>query len=266
MSAPQRRQSRGARPRTLAIDIGGTHVKASVLDPVGKMLATETIEPTPHPTTPRALLGAIVRLTDRLPPFDRISAGFPGYVKRNVIHTAPNLGTELWRDFALADALMARFGKPARILNDADVQGLGVISGSGLECVLTLGTGVGSSLFYNGRLLPHLELGQHPIRHKLTYDRYLGDAVRRKKGRAKWNEHLKKALVIVATLVNYDTLYLGGGNATRIDFKLPTNVKLAANVNGITGGIHLWDSALDELFEPMSASDARAQAKRPRNL
>jgi polyphosphate glucokinase len=254
------------RPRTLAIDIGGTHVKASVLDPAGKMLAAEVLEPTPHPTTPRALLGAIARLTDKLPPFERISAGFPGYVKRNVVYTAPNLGTEHWHEFALADALAMRFGKPARILNDADVQGLGVIAGKGLECVLTLGTGIGSSLFYNGRLLPHLELGQHPIRNRLTYDRYLGDAVRRRKGRKKWNARLKKALTIVATLVNYDTLYLGGGNSMRIDFKLPKNVKLAANVNGITGGIHLWKPELDELFAPISGPDARAAAKHTRNL
>lgn len=268
MSASRRRarSSKRGRPRTLAIDIGGTHVKASVLDPAGKMLAAEVMEATPHPTSPRALLGAIARLAEQLPPFERISAGFPGYVKRNVVYTAPNLGTDLWREFALAEALSARFGKPARILNDADVQGLGVIAGRGLECVLTLGTGIGSSLFYNGRLLPHLELGQHPIHGKLTYDRYLGDAVRRRKGRKKWNARLKKALVIVATLVNYDALYLGGGNAARIDFELPDNVKPAANVNGITGGIHLWRPELDELFQPVAGPDARAEAKRTRNL
>jgi polyphosphate glucokinase len=152
MSAKRGKKPDSARPRTLAIDIGGTHVKASVLDPAGKMLAPEVMEATPHPATPRALLGTIARLVDQLPPFERISAGFPGYVKRNVVFTAPNLGTPTWRGFALADALAARFGKPARILNDADVQGLGVISGQGLECVLTLGTGIGSSLFYNGRL------------------------------------------------------------------------------------------------------------------
>jgi polyphosphate glucokinase len=258
MSAKRRGRRLGAQPRTLAIDIGGTHVKASVLDATGKMLAPEKLEPTPHPATPRALLGAIARLADQLPAFERISAGFPGYVKRNVVYTAPNLGTEFWRGFALADALTARFGKPARILNDADVQGLGVISGRGFECVLTLGTGIGSSFFYNGRLLPHLELGQHPIRQGLTYDGYLGDAVRRQKGRAKWNNRLKKALGIVATLTNCDMLHLGGGNANRIDFKLPKNVKLAANVHGITGGIHLWNPALDELFTAISGADARA--------
>jgi polyphosphate glucokinase len=258
-----KRSSAATRPRTLAIDIGGSHIKASVLDPAGKMLAAEVFEPTPHPTTPRALLGTVGRLADRLPAFERISAGFPGYVKRNVVYTAPNLGTEQWQGFALADALTARFGKPARILNDADVQGLGVISGKGFECVLTLGTGIGSSFFYNGRLLPHLELGQHPIRRNLTYDRYIGDAVRRGKGRKKWNVRLKKALAIVTTLVNYDTLHLGGGNAQRIDFKLPPHVKLAANVNGIIGGVHLWKPELDDLFMPMGGPDARAGMRQP---
>jgi polyphosphate glucokinase len=257
MSAKRGKRSSATRPRTLAIDIGGSHIKASVLDLAGKMLAAEVAEPTPHPTTPRAVLGAVARLTDQLPAFERISAGFPGYVKRNVVYTAPNLGTEHWRGFALAEALTARFGRPARILNDADVQGLGVISGKGFECVLTLGTGIGSSFFYNGRLLPHLELGQHPLRHNLTYDRYIGDAVRRRKGRKKWNARLKKALAIVTILVNYDTLHLGGGNAQRIDFKLPRNVTLAANVNGITGGIHLWKPELAELFTPMGRPDAR---------
>ncbi|HVA12063.1 MAG TPA: ROK family protein [Stellaceae bacterium] len=251
MSAKRVGRAPVTRPRTLAIDIGGSHVKASVLNPAGKMLAAEVMEATPHPAMPRALLAAVARLTDKLPEFERISAGFPGYVKRNVVYTAPNLGTQFWRGFALADALTTRFGKPARILNDADVQGLGVVSGAGLECVLTLGTGIGSSFFYNGRLLPHLELGQHPLRHGLTYDGYIGDAVRRGEGRRRWNARLKKTLAIVATFVNYDTLYLGGGNAMRIDFKLPENVKIAANVNGITGGFHLWDSALDELFEPI---------------
>lgn len=248
MSVKSKPRSKSARPRTLAVDVGGTNVKASVLGADGKMLAPRVMEPTPKPAMPRALLGTIARLTEQLPAFERISVGFPGYVKRNVVYTAPNLGTDFWHHFELADALKARFGKPARILNDADVQGLGVIAGKGLECVLTLGTGIGSSLFYNGRLLPHLELGQHPVWKNLTYDHYIGDAVRRGKGIKKWNARLKIALRFVETLVNYDTLYLGGGNAKRIEFKLPKNMKIAGNINGITGGIHLWQRQLDDLF------------------
>src|SRR5262249_13666591 len=117
-------------------------------------------------------------------------------------------------------------------------------------------------LFLNGRLLPHLELGQHPIKHSLSYDKYIGDAVRRRKGLRKWNQRLKKALAAVETLINYDTLYLGGGNAARISFPLPSNVKLASNVNGITGGIHLWNPDLDELFAPAPKIVRRGSEKR----
>jgi polyphosphate glucokinase len=233
---------------TLAIDIGGTHIKGSVLDAGGQMAASEMRRATPAHPAPPAVLSVIASLAEELPAFDRISAGFPGYVRQGVVRTAPNLGTPAWHDFALAQALADRLKKPARILNDADVQGLGVIDGRGLECVLTLGTGVGSALFFDGRLLPHLELGQHPIHKKKTYDEYLGDAVLKRKGRERWNRRMRRAITIVETLINYDTLHLGGGNARLIDFDLPANVKLAANSGGITGGIRLWDPAFDDFF------------------
>ncbi len=235
-------------PHTLAIDIGGTHVKASVLDPKGRMIAPELRHPTPRRAIPPRILEVIIALAEQLPPFDRISVGFPGYVEGGRIRTAPNLGTRHWRGFALADALANHLRKPARVLNDADVQGLGVIDGRGLECVLTLGTGVGSALFDDGRLLPHLELGQHPIGNHKTYDQYLGDATLKAIGRQLWNRRLRRAIDIVATLTNYDRLHLGGGNAAAIRFALPENVKIAANAGGITGGIKLWDEAFDDLF------------------
>jgi polyphosphate glucokinase len=237
-----------SQPHTLAIDIGGTHIKASVLDEAGRMVAAEEHLPTPSDATPAAVLGVIAALAARLPAYDRVSAGFPGYVDKGRVKTAPNLGTEAWRGFALADALSERLKKPARLLNDADVQGLGVIAGKGLEFVLTLGTGVGSAFFKEGRLLPHLELGQHPIRKRKTYDVYLGDAALKRKGPERWNRRLRRAIGIVETLVNYDTLYLGGGNAHAINFELPRNVKRADNTGGITGGVKLWDRSLDDLF------------------
>ncbi len=235
-------------PSTLAIDIGGTRIKASVLDAAGRMVAPEAHLPTPSDATPKAILGVIATLAKRLPDFDRVSAGFPGYVVKGRVKMAPNLGTAAWRDFALAEALAGRLEKPARVLNDADVQGLGVIASEGLEFVLTLGTGVGSAFFKEGRLLPHLELGQHPIRKRKTYDVYLGDAALKRKGPERWNRRLRRAIAIVETLVNYDTLYLGGGNAHAINFDLPKNVKRADNTAGITGGVKLWDRALDEFF------------------
>jgi polyphosphate glucokinase len=242
------RTASARRPFTLAIDIGGSHVKASVLDRDSKMVAQEARVTTPRPATPRALLQAIVQLTRVLPTYDRVSAGFPGYVRDGRVHTAPNLGTSSWAGFRLNRALARRLKKPARVLNDADVQGLGAISGRGIECVLTLGTGIGSSLFQDGQLLPHLELGQHPIAKGMTYDQYLGNAALKKHGTHHWNRRLRKAIAIVRTLTNFDTLHLGGGNARLIDFKLPPRVKVAPNADGITGGVRLWDSTLDEAF------------------
>jgi polyphosphate glucokinase len=234
--------------KTLAVDIGGSHVKASILDSDGRMIAEELRVTTPYLPPPRVMIDLIADLTKQLPDFDRISAGFPGYVARGRVRTAPNLGTEQWRDFPLAEALAERLGKPARVLNDADVQGLGVIDGYGLECVLTLGTGIGSSLFLEGKLLPHLELGQHPVWKKKTYDQYIGDAVLKRKGAVKWNRRLRRVIAIVDTLVNFDTLHLGGGNAAAINFELPKNVKLASNSGGITGGVRLWDERLQSYF------------------
>lgn len=246
-------------PKTLAVDIGGTHVKASVLDTEGRMVAAEVHVATPPLPPPDVMVELIAGLAKKLPDFDRVSAGFPGYIARGGhVRTAPNLGTGQWRGFPLAEALAERLGKPARVLNDADVQGLGVIDGVGLECVLTLGTGIGSSLFLNGKLLPHLELGQHPIWKKKTYDQYLGDAVLKGKGAAKWNRRLRKVIAIVETLVNYDTLHLGGGNAAAIHIALPQNVKRASNSGGITGGVRLWDEQLQSYFsdEPLTPASA----------
>jgi polyphosphate glucokinase len=230
--------------KTLAIDIGGTGLKASVLDQDGKMLVERARVPTPHPSRPKDILAALEGLAKQLPPFDRISAGFPGVVRRGKILTAPHLGTKDWHQFALQDELTKRFGKPARIENDAEVQGLGIIAGKGLEVVLTLGTGIGSAVFDEGRMTPHLELAHHPIHKSGTYDDYIGDEARKSVGKKKWARRVLKTVDIVRTLLNYDMLYLGGGNSANLDVDLPAHVKLASNDGGITGGIRLWDDSV----------------------
>lgn len=234
----------GSGPHTLAIDIGGTGLKASVLDAEGRMLVKRVRTPTPVPSTPAAVLGALDGLIKPLPPFDRISIGFPGVVRRGAVITAPNLGTKAWRRFALQDEISKLFGKPARLENDAEVAGLGMIDGKGLEVVITLGTGFGTAIFSDGRMTPHLELAHHPVRKSETYDQYVGDAAMKAVGKKRWNRRVLRVIVIVRTLLNYDTLHIGGGNATHIDFKLPKNVCLASNEKGITGGIRLWDEGV----------------------
>jgi len=227
----------------LAIDIGGTGLKASILDRYGRMILDPVHLPTPYPCTPRILLGALVKLTAPLPSHDRISIGFPGVVRGGRVVTAPHFGNKAWRGYPLEAAASERLKRPARLLNDAEVQGLGIIAGRGLEVVLTLGTGVGSAVFADGWLAPHLELAHHPLHNGKTYNEYAGNEALHRHGKKKWHRRVLNMIEIVESLLNYDVLYLGGGNARHLTVHLPRNVRTASNANGITGGIHLWDEA-----------------------
>jgi polyphosphate glucokinase len=231
-------------PRTLAIDIGGTGLKASVVDDSGNMLEKRVRVATPNPCTPDILVKALVGLTAPLKSYDRVSIGFPGVVRDGRIITAPHFKGKAWGDYPLAAILARRFGKPARLLNDAEVQGLGIVKGRGLEVVLTLGTGLGSAIFSNGALTPHLELAHHPIRKGETYNDYVGNAARRAIGSKRWNKRVRKTIEIVYALLHYDVLHLGGGNAANVTVDLPDNVHIASNDAGITGGIRLWDEVV----------------------
>lgn len=235
-------------PLTLAIDVGGTHLKASVLAADGAMIEQPIHVPTPHPSKPDVVVSLLVNMVKPLGVYDRISIGFPGVVRRGRVLSAPNLGTADWHGYALPAALQKSLGKPVRMMNDATVQGLGVITGRGLECVITLGTGMGFALFDRGYPAPHLELSQHPVHKGDTYDQWIGDVALKDAGTKTWNRRVKKAIGIIATLVNYDTLAIGGGNARKIEFKLPENVRTVSNDAGITGGIRLWDALLDPVF------------------
>jgi polyphosphate glucokinase len=244
-------------PHTLAVDVGGTGVKASVLDATGHLEHERVRMPTPYPLTPQILITTIDGLVRSLPAFDRISVGFPGMVRDGRILTAPHFlssegadgkpETELvaaWNAFDLRSALTTAFAKPAKVANDADLQGAAVVTGEGLELVATLGTGIGTGLFYKGRLCPHLELAQHPFRGNKTYNEYLGDAARQKLGNAKWNKRVRRMIATLDILLRWDHLYLGGGNAARVKGSLPDRVSLIDNDAGILGGIRLWDRDL----------------------
>jgi polyphosphate glucokinase len=226
--------------RTLGIDIGGTGLKALILDAHGKPLTDRARVETPRPATPTAVLRALEKLVEPLGTFDRVSCGFPGVVFEGVVKTAPNLHPA-WRGFRLADMLAKRLHKPARALNDAGVQGFGVVEGAGLEMVLTLGTGLGCALFYEGTYIPNLELAHHPFRKGKTYEELLGAAALAHAGKKKWNRHVAEALAQIEPVWNPDRIYLGGGNAKHLTLTLPANVRITSNVAGLLGGIALWD-------------------------
>ncbi len=217
--------------RTLAIDVGGTHLKATVVDDGGHFLAEPVRVNTPVGSSPRAFVKALAKLVAPLGDYDRVSVGFPGAIKNGHVLTAPNLGNKRWAGFELEAALNKVLGKPVRLANDADIQGLAVISGKGLEMIITLGTGFGTGMYVDGRLAPHIELGRHPSRKGMSYDEYVGNAARKR---------VKRAIAQIRDLVNFDHLYVGGGNAKRIDFTPGADVTIVPNTAGMAGGAGLW--------------------------
>ena len=233
---------------TLAIDVGGTRLKAGLLDRNGDMVAGPNRIDTPPKPDPQTVVDALAALAAPLGVFDRISVGFPGVVRQGQVLTAPNLGTSDWRHFPLASALAEKLGKPVRLLNDAEVQGLGVIARQGLECVITLGTGMGFALFQDGRPAPHLELSHHPIHKGKTYDQFIGADAFHAVGHNRWNRRLRRVLTAIEILAGFDKLYIGGGNAKHIAVDLADNIQVVSNVAGITGGVRLWDKSLDGMF------------------
>jgi polyphosphate glucokinase len=228
----------------LAIDIGGTGLKAAIVDAQGHMRTERVRIATPHPCPPAVLVDTlhtlVAPLIEQYSP-TRVSIGFPGFVRDNHVLTAPHLGLEDWNNVPLAQMLGERLGIGAvRLINDAEMQGFAAIEGQGLEFVLTLGTGAGTALFRDGELMPHLELAHHPVSKKHAYDEYIGDAARRKAGNKRWNQRVQKVIGILESLVHYDKLWIGGGNAQRLDFDLPPNVATVPNDRGIEGGARLW--------------------------
>jgi polyphosphate glucokinase len=240
MAGRGRTGRRGRGPRTLAVDIGGSGIKAIVLDHAGSPVTERVRVETPRPATPRAILPSIVELVEPLGAFDRVSVGFPGVVVQGVTKSAPNLDPS-WANVPLASRLARLLCRPTRVLNDAGVQGFGVIEGCGLEMVLTFGTGLGCALFFEGTYIPNLELAHHPLRKDKTYEDYLGARALKRGGAKKWNRNVARALAQIMPIWNPDRVYLGGGNAPRLKLDLPPHVRVTPNVAGLLGGVALWE-------------------------
>jgi polyphosphate glucokinase len=234
-SAPPTHKSSG--PVTLAIDIGGSGLKAMLLDTAGKPLSERERVVTPAVPTPRAVLTALDALIKPLGGFDRVSVGFPGVTKHGITYTAVNL-SPAWANFPFEASLEKRWGSPVRVANDAAIQGYGAIKGKGIEMIVTLGTGMGSALYIDGHLCP-LELGHHPWKKK-TYEDYIGRRGLDRYGKKDWNKRVMEAIEQIRLTFNFDHLYLGGGNTKKIDFTLPKDVSMVSNESGLLGGVALW--------------------------
>ena len=232
---------RANRPqRFLTIDIGGSGLKAAVVDRDGRLLTERVRVKTPTDPMPEHLVATLTKLVRPLGGFDRVSVGFPGVVRNGTIVTAPNLGTRKFKGYDLAGGLRDALRCPVRVANDAVVQGVAAIQGKGVELVITLGTGFGTAVFDNGRALPTLELAHHPFRNDGSYEDQLGKKALRKVGKKRWNRRLDSAIRTLRALFHFDRLYIGGGHAKLVSIALKDDTKIISNELGVKGGPRLW--------------------------
>ena len=240
---------------TLAIDCGGTGLKATVLDEAGTMLGERVRRKTPYPLPPELLMSTLVELAAQTGQrFDRASVGFPGLIRHGIVYATPHYVTErgpfsprdpdlvtAWSGYDIQGALEDAFGKPTRVLNDAEIHGMACTEGKGFEVMLTLGTGLGCALFDDGRLLPKIELSQAPFRKGETYDEQLGHHTRVRIGNRKWSVRVLQAIVGLRPVFWWDRLYVGGGGARHLRVDLGPDTTLVSNDMGLLGGVRLWE-------------------------
>ncbi len=228
-------------PWTLCFDIGGTNIKSRVMDPMGQVIGEPLRRPTPRPAKPESLLATLGGVAQGQS-YHRVSVGFPGVVVDGVTHTAPNLD-DGWAGFDLAEAMEALLDAPVRLANDADLAGLGVIEGQGVELMLTLGTGMGAGQYLDGRLVPNLELGHHPSGFDgETYEEQVCDAVLKRIGEQAWKQRVMVIIGQLRPIWNFRRLYVGGGNARLLRQEdMDPDVELVDNTAGVLGALRLWD-------------------------
>jgi len=243
---------------TLTVDCGGTGIKASVLDKGGKVLIDFPYLKTPYPLSPSKLISIIddfVKADNRI---KRVTLGLPGMIRGGKVIVIPHYVNasgprgvldphlkKAWYGFDMQAALNKKLKLPTLVLNDAEIHGASVITGKGLETVLTFGTGLGCAIFNDGKLAPHLEISHATIRYGKSIDAWIGEISRRRMGNQLWSRRVKALIEELYPMIVWDKLYIGGGNSSRIsksalrsfDYK----VKIIPNSAGVTGGVKAWD-------------------------
>jgi polyphosphate glucokinase len=210
------------------IDVGGSGIKGAPVDTqTGELVAERIRVKTPRPATPEAIVATAVEVVRRSGWDGPVGCGFPAVVKDGVVRTAANID-EAAIGFDLQGRLAQELGSPVRVINDADAAGLAEMrwgAGRGIEGVvlmLTLGTGIGTSLFVEGRLIPNTELGHIEIRGKDAEHRASDSA--RKRDDLSWREYaerLDEYLHRIEDLLWPDLIVIGGGISKKADKFLP---------------------------------------------
>lgn len=213
--------------KILAIDIGGTNVKAKASDqgevrkfPSGKEMSADM------------MVHGVLELTKDWS-YDVISVGFPGPIARDKIIREPANLAQGWVGFDLQTA----FGKPVKLINDAAMQALGSYEG-GRMLFLGLGTGLGNTLIIDGVIAP-MELGHLPYKKRKTFEDYVGVRGLDRMGKKRWEKAVFDVVTRLKEALIADYVVLGGGNAKKLK-ALPDGCRLGNNDNAFIGGFRLW--------------------------
>ena len=203
----------------MGLDIGGSGVKAAVVDLERGELVTERVRlKTPRPARPEAVLAVAAKIRERLGWTGPVGCGFPGSLHHGRVTAAPNLDPS-WIGVDLAGELRRRLGvERVGIGNDADAAGLaevrfGVARGvPGTVVVITLGTGIGTAVFHDGRLLPGTELGHIEIDGR-DAETAASESARKRNGWSwkRWARNVDRYLARLEYLVGVDLFVIGGG-------------------------------------------------------
>ncbi len=201
----------------LGVDVGGSSIKAGLVEVTTGRLASELLSaPTPAPATPQALLPVIAGLAARLPASGPVGLCFPSVVKRGTVRTAANVDSA-WIGVDGAALASQAIGRAVTFLNDADAAGIAEVrwgAGRGVAgpiVMLTLGTGIGSALFIEGRLYPNTELGHLEMRG-MDAEKWASAHVRTalELGWAEWCGRVNEYLARIQALLWPDLIILGG--------------------------------------------------------
>lgn len=220
-------KTRGKALNVLVVDIGGTHVK---------ILASGEAEPRKFASgpemSPKEIIAGVKDLAKDWK-YDVVSIGYPAPVLRNRPLMDPYNLAPGWVKFDFERA----FERPLKLMNDASMQALGSYQGGKL-LFLGLGTGLGSAMVVDGIVVP-MELGHLPYK-KGTYEDYAGLRGIQKRGRKKWERHVKEIVSRLTFALLPEDVVLGGGNVKKLK-ELPQGCRVGDNANAFLGGFRLWE-------------------------
>jgi polyphosphate glucokinase len=218
----------GVMAQALGIDIGGSGIKAAMVDLERGELVTDRVRiPTPQPSTPQAVAAVVADLVAKFGGTEDVGATFPAVIRQGRALTAANVDKS-WIGTNVAETLSAAAGRPVTVLNDADAAGLaemrvGAGRGvSGTVVMLTFGTGIGTALFVDGKLVPNTEFGHVEVGGQ-DAERTAAESVRERENLtwAKWAHRVQRYLRHIEMLLNPDLFIVGGGASKQSERWLP---------------------------------------------